>query len=205
MPSLGSDQLRQRFSQTVALHKSDATPYVSVALPINSLGDSVLCCAVSAWLRKDGRHWERRVATSILWQQLPDTAGLYMFLWLPDLELSVAEGTASRIWKLPCVLYVGEAGAGESNNTLRNRYKDEYAKYVEGDPEQLWSKAPSGRVPRKELLQRYLTLFPLEYWFLEVDDPAKVGPLERRLLQMLNPPLIRQHRARLLGHPQPAF
>jgi hypothetical protein len=156
-------------------------------------------------LKQGGRQWERRMATANLWQQLPNSPGLYMFLWLPGLEFLVADGTGPVPWRFPCVLYVGEAGAGQSKNTLRGRYKGEYSKLVDGDPEQLWTSRPRERRSRAELLKHYLTLFPLEYWFLEIDDPSQVAPLERRLLQLLNPPLVQQNRAQLVGKPEPAF
>jgi hypothetical protein len=35
----------------------------------------------------------------------------------------------------------------------------------------------------------YLTLEPLEYWYLVVTDKRKIGALERRLQEVFSPPL----------------
>ena len=205
MSSLGKDQLRQRFGKAVTLHQGDPSPYVTVHAPIALLGSEPLCTGLNEILKQGGRQWERRIATANLWEQLPSSAGLYMFLWMPELEFVVADGTGPVPWRFPWILYVGEAGAGESRNTLHERYKGEYSGILDGDPEQLWTSRLGRRPSRAELLKHYLTLFPLEYWYLEIDDHAQVAPLERRLLQMLNPPLVFQNRAQLVGKPEPAF
>jgi hypothetical protein len=202
--SLSSEEVRSRFRDTLAIHQADLSPLVYVHLPVQTLADVDGCQTMAEALTRFAGSWNRHVATPNLWQMLPATAGLYMFVWIPTLTLSVASGTSQMAHKMSFVLYIGEAGAGDSAGSLQQRYRAEYSRYVGGDPEQLWEQASPGKLKRQELLRRYLTLVPLEYWFLEVEDRRIIRSLERRLIRMINPPLVLQHRVGL-SPPRPAF
>jgi hypothetical protein len=68
----------------------------------------------------------------------------------------------------------------------------------------LWEDTPTES--REQRLSRYLTLRPLEYWFLILDDVRDIEVLERKLIRMLWPPLNRQHKRKLRpGKTVPAF
>ena len=94
------------------------------------------------------------------------------------------------------VLYVGQAG-GKTEGTIRARYEGEYAKYVDGDPEELWVK-PLNKLNRKQLLSRFLTLDPLEFWYCTTTDKRMINKLERDLIHIFNPPLNTQLKPDLL-------
>jgi hypothetical protein len=135
-----------------------------------------------------GSEWEIRVAQPDLYNQLPMESGLYMFVWKPELKFTAA--AKPKVRSFPWILYIGQAGADSSSNTLRSRYK-EYAKLMNGDPEDLFSRnAPANR---DERMSRYLRLRPLEYWWKEISDQSKILKLERALVTLLHPPLNSQH------------
>jgi hypothetical protein len=149
------------------------------------------------------QRWERRTATPDLGASLPDRRGVYMFVWRPSLVMPFEDGTSERSW---WVLYVGKAGTDEgTSDTVRSRYRSEYSRRVAGDVASLWSKNPAK--DRRERLERYLSMRPLEYWFLLVDSPRDVQALEKKMIRLLTPPLNVQHAGPRLrsGTPTPAF
>ncbi|MSO38006.1 MAG: hypothetical protein EXQ69_07120 [Acidimicrobiia bacterium] len=147
--------------------------------------------------------WERANAVDTLGSSLPDARGVYMFVWRPALVLPFEAGPPERFsW----VLYVGKAGReGGNDDTIKNRYLREYGRFVGGDVTALWNRDPPRY--REERLARYLTLRPLEYWFLLLNDPQDIHLLERKLILMLSPPLNTQGKGPHLtaGAPIPAF
>lgn len=159
------------------------------------------------WLNKNihhsGNKWERKVAVPTLWTQLPDEPGLYMFVWRPELALRFAATPLEErfFW----VLYIGKAGERDgTKSTIKNRYQQEYSKYVGQNASCLWDDTPAER--REQRLSRYLTLRPLEYWFLILDNIRDIEVLERKLIRMLRPPLNQQHGRKLRpGQTIPAF
>jgi hypothetical protein len=148
--------------------------------------------------------WEILKATKTAWRMVPDDPGLYMFIWRPTFEFEMAKpGTTPGVsW----VLYVGSAGARHSQNTLRKRYRQEYADLVGGDPDILWG-INGDAMTREKRLRRYLSLTPLQYWFTVVPDTAVIADLERRLFAMFAPPLnaIGSLRLRPAGEVKRAF
>ena len=168
--------------------------HLNFSLPVHTLIDAVHCSSISKLIHRNGAMWERHLATPTLGESLPDKKGLYMFVWKPQLKLEVENPrhTFQPSW----VVYVGKAGIdGGTHDTVRHRYQTEYSKYVGKDPSALWSSAASDS--RHERLSRYLTLRPLEYWFLPVMDPTQLHHLERSLIKIINPPANRQHGSRL--------
>jgi len=168
---------------------------------IELLMDNQFCSSIVRQVHKTGILWERKIAVDSLGYSLPDVTGLYMFVWRPTLEFRF---DASREAERLCwILYIGKAGTeGGSKDTIRNRYLSEYSKYVGKDPSCLWDqRTPTSREDR---LARYLTLRPLEYWFLEIDHIPDIPILERKLIRMMQPPLNRHHGPKIrLGKPVP--
>lgn len=185
----------------LALKHNEDSPYVEFRLPVNPLIDKPHCESISDVLGDAGTQWTVRKATKEAYGTLPRTGGLYMFVWRPDITFSLATAPPEK-QKFAYVLYVGKVGGVGSNNTLRDRYKAEYSRYVERDPKILWDRSTA--TGRAAVLRRYLTLIPLEYWYTEISDREKIDELERRLLWMFHPPLAQRHRARLAS-PQAAF
>lgn len=172
---------------------------------IARLLDHEACERVCRDLGENGARWERRKAVASLGRQLPDERGLYMFVWVPGIRFELAAEDMRR-HDLAWVLYVGKAGVEDGRvDTIRSRYTGEYSKFVARSPERLWE--PARATPtRSDRLARYLTLRPLEYWYIELSAVDRILELESTLLATLRPPLNTQTgpRARL-GTAAPAF
>jgi len=161
---------------------------------VSRLIDVQHCETVSKWLRNLGVKWERVAATPTLGDSLPDERGLYMFVWCPKLTLEF-DGPPHR-YQPSWVLYVGKAGVeGGTHDTIRQRYVSEYSKHVGRDPNCLWDTQTTDN--REARLSRYLSVRPLEYWHLVLPTVKDIEHLERTLIKIFNPPLNRQHGAKL--------
>jgi len=188
------------FAPLVRRYRDAHSPTLDINWALLRLLDRPLCEQLTTDLRSEGGPWEVHVATERTWEVVPEEPGLYAFLWRPPFAFDVAEN--KRPGDLAQVLYVGKAGASDSGQpttgNLRQRYK-EYVKYVRGDPEVLWK----GNEPRTrvQLLGRYLTLRPLEYWFTVVPRHSEIPHLEDRLIKLLNPPCNLQRLPRLVSLP----
>lgn len=186
--------------KVLARHREDPPPSLDFSLAIHHQLDQEFCTAVTEMLGENGASWEKLRATPTLWNQIPAECGLYMFVFESSLALE-AEDTAFRpAW----VLYVGRAGSAESTRTLKDRYKEEYSKYVSGSAENLWaSEYPRTRAQK---LSKYLTMFPLQYWFATIQNRAAIPDLEDRLIKLLSPPLNTHQQPRVRRHAEePAF
>jgi hypothetical protein len=180
-------------------------PAIEMVLSLSDLVDCAYCETVSDELHKNGRRWEVRKATPELWEQLPVKSGLYMFVLVPNLMLRRAH--PERADKLQYALYVGKAGSRPGQtSSLRSRYKADYRHYLGQDPDLLWSRvAPPRR--REDVLRKYLNLYPLEYWYLEIPETETIDRMEKSLIKLLNPPLNSQGKTKLrpIGKAVPAF
>jgi hypothetical protein len=176
---------------------------LTAVISLQDLLDADFCRNVSQELAKDGRAWEVRRATPDLWQHIPDAAGLYMFVLAPHLRLKMAHSEIET--GLPRALYVGRAGTVSGSGTLKARYRTEYKNYVACDPDRLWDETQT--LDRRGVLKKYLNLWPLQYWYLEIAERETIGRLETGLIKLLNPPLNSQGTAKLrpIGSAVPAF
>lgn len=166
--------------------------------------DDAFCKSIDKIVHSfDGAKWERRVAVSDLGPSLPDQRGLYVFVWKPSFAFRF--DTEPFVQQFAWILYIGKAGIeGGEHDTIRRRYLSEYRKYVGGDPSVIWAQEQATK--REDRLRTYLTLRPMEYWFLLLDHPPDIRVLERKLIRMFNPPLNQQHGIKMkLGKPEPAF
>jgi len=172
-------------------------------LSLQDLLDAQYCNSLTQDLAAGGRAWEVQRATPELWHQIPDKPGLYMFVLAPHLRLKMAHPETETT--LPRALYVGRAGSASGSGTLKSRYRSECKNYVCSDPDRLWEDVSGNE--RKLMLRKYLNLWPLQYWYLEVEERDKIARLETGLIKLLNPPLNAQGTARLrpVGLAGPAF
>jgi hypothetical protein len=176
---------------------------LTALLSLQDLLNAEFCKNVTQELAVGGRAWEVQRATPELWQQIPDRPGLYMFVFNPHLRLKMAHPETETA--LPRALYVGRAGSASGSGTLRARYRTEYKNYVCCDPDRLWEDVSGNE--RKHLLRKYLNLWPLQYWYLEIAERETIARLEKGLIKLLNPPLNYQGTAKLrpVGLAGPAF
>lgn len=192
-----------RLKATLVKRKHDPMPPIQLVLSLADLVDTSFCKSVSTELYADDRRWEVRLATPELWEQLPLKGGLYMFVLVPELTLMRAEPERGENFRY--VLYVGKAGSRPGQtSSLRSRYKAEYRHFLWQDPDLLWR---ADTRSREEVLRKYLNLYPLEYWYLEITDGETIDRLEKSLIKVLNPPLNIQGKTKLrpVGKPFPAF
>ncbi|WP_017963186.1 hypothetical protein [Rhizobium leguminosarum] len=192
---------QQSVREALARHRGKPAAALPINFPIYWQIDADLGKAITSDMAGVGSKWECKRATSNLTGAIPDESGVYMFVFKSHytLEVDMAEQFTPK-W----VLYVGRAGDGKSTQTLRSRYRGEYRKYIGGAIDSLWSDPPPKG--RAQVLGRYLAIWPLEYWYLVVDDREKIPSLEDRLIKLFAPPLNRigQLKAKL-GETRPAF
>ena len=197
-----SDMNDQELGDVLAKYRDEVAPSLSFQPSISHLMDSPYCKSVDRLLHQSLR-WERRTAVDTLGPSLPSVTGLYMFVWRPVLTIRFAAEPAVEqpFW----VLYIGKAGREcATHDTIRDRYVSEYKLYVGKDPSCLWeNRQPTTRSSRLAL---FLTLRPLEFWFLELTNVRDIAILEKKLIKLLRPPLNYQHGAVVRpGKPVPAF
>ncbi len=186
---------------SISRHADDEPASINFSPPVRYLQDETYCQTLHKDFEALGEAWERRKATPDLWSQLPETSGLYMFIWVRNNILGNVENI--RTFSFNWCLYVGQTGAG-STNTLRARYKQEYAKYISNaNPENFWPNI--FLKDRKKLLQRLLSLYPIDYWYVSISDQNKIANLESRLIKLLNPPGNQRGLAVRPQAPQQAF
>jgi len=187
--------------RTLAKYRENPAVGLNFTFPISWQMDEDACRAITDELKSHGTKWECRKAVPSLHNSIPAKTGIYMFSFHSKLSLDLAsEDQFIPSW----VLYIGRAGSKSSERTLKERYRSEYAKYVGGDLEELWSDAhPSCRA---DLMKRYLCIYPLQYWYSVVEDRTKIEYLEERMIRYLSPPLNRVGRPRVrVLEPKPAF
>lgn len=191
------------FVQLVHKFRDEPASLLVFEPSIEILIDSVHCEWMNKNIHQSGSKWERMLAVPNLWSQLPDERGLYMFVWRPGLALQFA--SAPQEERFCWVLYIGKAGEKDAvRDTIRHRYQQEYSKYVGQNATCLWDETPAES--REQRLSRYLTLRPLEYWFLTLTDVRDIELLEKRLIRTLRPPLNQQYGPKLRpGKTVPAF
>ena len=179
MPAISSMEARVR--DTLARHREDPPAGIPSVLPIHHQMDRQFCEVVTKDLAKYCTHWETRLATPTLWQQLPAECGVYMFVFASSLSIQLTSEAFSPAW----VLYVGRAGSANSTRTIKDRYKGEYCKFVGGDPEVLWKGAAPNR--REDRLAYFLAIYPLKFWYATVADRDQIPMIEDRLIKLLAP------------------
>jgi hypothetical protein len=194
-----------RLNKALERHRDDDPPRLDFSVPLDRLMDAAHCRTLEDDIQQvaaDG--WEVVKATPTAWRMIPASPGLYMFVWQPAFELHVATAPSGRI-TFPWVLYVGKAGDGINRNTLKSRYKDEYASLVGADPEVLWSTRPP--TSRQARLTRFLSIVPLQFWYCAIEDGSAIHALEKRLFTLFAPPLntAGSPRLRPVGKAGPAF
>jgi hypothetical protein len=181
------EEKRAAIQGVLASKRGISAPALKLSLPVEILCDFEHCKAVSERLEQFEFRWEVAPAVPGLGETLPESSGLYMFVWVPVFSLILAKSEREKNY-FSHVIYVGKTGGADSTGTLKDRYNREYKKFVGECSSVLWE--PDGISSRDKLLRRYLTLFPLEFWHLEFtnDNKNEIDELESTLIKILNPP-----------------
>lgn len=188
-------------TDAIALNRDSKVAVPDFRFPLLPSIDEAHCSAWGRQLTSLGTAWEVRKATPELWNQIPSSAGLYMFVWKIPVGFTVDSLDKPHYFRH--LLYCGQAGGGTSRNTLKQRYKAEYAHYLKGDPSALFD--ADTPTDRKAWLGRWLLLQPLEYWWTEVEDKVHLSGMEKELIRILAPPLNTQHKILRVATRRPAF
>lgn len=189
----------KEFAQEVNRLRHRKADELSFLPPLECLLDEEHSRAVFDHIRDNTCHWEQYLATPRLGRSLPKSPGVYMFVWRPAVRFDFSTDAHDLTW----ILYVGATG-GTSGATIRRRY-DEYKRYVAGCPRQLWDNTVP--LDRRKRLTKFLSLRPLYFWCIALDDRAAIEDTERALIKLLNPPLNVQHASirATPGNPEPAW
>lgn len=188
--------------RALAKHRGQPSPALRIDFPIDWQMDADLGEVLSKDLRDLGSKWEIRRATPTLGDMIPAKAGLYMFVFRSYFQMPLASdaGIHTPAW----VLYVGRAGNASTAGTLKDRYRREYANFVCGNLDFIWQDQQGES--RSDRLNRCLSIWPLEYWYVVVEQKEKICSLENRLIKLFAPPLNRNGKLRpSSGGPKPAF
>ena len=173
-------------SDLIDLNAGDAGRPLTWEVPAGLLLDRPRCRMIQLLVSRaavDGA-WEVLPATLASASSVPRCPGIYMFVWSPALSLMRSEPHQNE--QLRFILYVGKAGGNDSASTLQTRFRS-YTSYFGSNPELLWSTEPLRS--RSSRMKCFLSLEPLEYWFLACDSASNIDEIEARLLSVLNPPI----------------
>ena len=176
-----------RLKEKLSLYKGECSPFLDHRIRLAHLLDEDHCVTLMDNIYSTYGKWIVKTATESLYEYLPREPGLYMFVWAPRLDLKKEACKDSALYNL--VLYIGQAGAGGTSGNLKDRYKDGYSSFITGDPKSLWDDRTTQTRCREDLLRKYLTIRPLEYWYIVVDDTDNLSFYEKRLINVLSPPL----------------
>lgn len=133
--------------------------------------------------------WEVLVASQSIVNRIPETPGIYMFIWKPYFKLINDKGSCEFRY----VLYVGQANSETSN--LRTRFRSDYYDFIKNCPDSIWDKIEYEN--REQRLKKYLNLWELEYWFCSItnsDDFKKIDKYEKELIETLGPMINDMHK-----------
>ena len=138
--------------------------------------------------------WEKINANSSSASLIPETYGLYMFVWKPFMKIA----SNGEDFSFRYILYVGKANEGDS--TLRSRYSGEYKNFIKQDPSSVWKDMKLDF--RSDKLTKYLNLWDIEYWFCPItnsDFIAKISGYEKELIELFCPPINDQYKPKTSG------
>lgn len=195
------------FDRLVLVNRYNEPEPLKLSLPLGQLLDKAWCTQMSRSVMTQF-EWTICEATNSLADQLPEKSGLYMFVWrIPFPFPSTKLG--KHFFRM--IVYIGQAGAQNSGNTLQQRYRQEYASIVGQNPDAIWqTESPT----RKDRLKRALNLRDLEFWYHDsVPGTSLLLEFERTLIDLFRPTantqgIGTQDAPRLqakLGHAIPAF
>ena len=190
MTLLNDDEYRN----VIEGHQDNLAISLDTALNLPWLLSHVRCDALIREIQAVGSHWECFPANRELADHLPNLPGVYLFVWRPKIEFDF--GAHAKRERLMYPLYVGKAGIqGGTFDTIRNRFRQDYQRFMQKSPAVLWDTTNPPR-SREDRLRCFLSLRPLEYWYLPVEDRSlveRVESIERRLLALLSPPINNHH------------
>ena len=149
-------------------------------------------------LQSEFGAWNSRHAGRSVKRILPETPGIYMFVWSPNAPFNVINGEAISVSRpFSSVMYVGIA-----EDSIYRRY-DEYFRILQmRRPEYLFEVEDTSRDGR---LQKYLSIYPLQFWWAPLSSRNQrrlnnrrsrvsfLKNIEERVIKFFNPPVNVQH------------
>lgn len=176
---------------------SDSCP-LELYFPMEFLQDENFFTALSEDIDVCGEGWEKISSISAsTYKSLPDSKGVYMFIWRPGFSLECHNDTADFRY----VVYVGSAASGGSS--ILKRFNNDYKNEINTCPSVHWTEnMPSNRAAR---LKKVLNLGRLELWYVTMDKatPEQISDIEKRLIKLFNPPGNKAFKAPLRAKLEP--
>jgi len=161
---------------------SDSTP-LELYFPMEFLQDENFFNALHEDIDICGDGWEKiSNLNSASYKSLPDSKGVYMFIWRPGFSIECHNDSADFRY----VVYVGSASNGDSS--ILKRFNSDYKNEINKCPSIHWTEnMPSDRASR---LRKVLNLGQLELWYVTMDqaNPEQILDIEKRLINLFNPP-----------------
>jgi hypothetical protein len=180
----------QALRKSILDHFGKRAPSVVFEIPPDRLVNKEYCENLSDEIFKKLK-WEVLLASQSIVDRIPETPGLYMFIWKPYFKLSIEKGD----YEFRYVLYIGQANSDTSN--LRTRFRSDYIDFIKSYSDSIWDKVEPNN--REQRLKKYLNLWELEYWFCSItnrEDLEKIDKLEIELIETLGPLINDMHRSK---------
>jgi hypothetical protein len=143
--------------------------------------------------------WESFPLSTSVYKVMPDTPGLYMYVWSPEALQFPTDHDPLQFQK---ILYIGQAAT-----SLQRRFAGEYKNIIEKVSPSLWWSKDENEL-RSNRLARLFSLSPTRVWFCRIkseESLALIDNLETRLISLINPPGNQQRKLRAVGLPQPIW
>jgi hypothetical protein len=168
------------------VNRDNAPDPLELCLPLDRALDESWCKQTAGSIF-GLKKWSRFPATPETGPHIPEKAGIYMFVWKCKFNIPI-EGKEDFNFRY--VLYVGKAGGEDASGSLRKRYESGYSRAIGANPELIWKRDARSR---DDLLNRFLNLKDLEFWFVEVGNIEYLEFHEMTLIKLFNPPANTQH------------
>ncbi|MEF1205326.1 hypothetical protein [Photobacterium damselae] len=167
----------------LARYKTSESCPLELYYPMEFLQDLRFCNTLNEDISQCGDGWEKISSVSAASSRIiPDSKGIYMFIWKPDFCLEHDNNTINFRY----VVYIGSASKGVSS--ILKRFNNDYKNVINQNFSVHWTEnKPSNRDSR---LKKVLNLNSLEYWYITMDHATseQILDIEKRLICLFNPP-----------------
>jgi len=175
------------------------TKVLAESCPVDRIQNEAFWKNLQVDLSRHCSPWESFPLSKKIYKVMPDTPGLYMYVWSPEALQFRTDHDPLQFQK---ILYIGKAA-----NSLQKRFSGEYRSIIEKANPSLWWSRDENEL-RNTRLARLFSLSPARVWFCRIksnESLAFIDNLETRLISLINPPGNQQRKLRAVGLPQPIW
>ena len=186
---------------TILSQNLGALPTKSLAesYPVDRIQNEDFWKNLHSDLSKHFSPWESFPLSRNTYRFMPDTPGLYMYVWNPTALKFQTDHEPLQFQK---ILYIGK-----TSTSLLKRFTGEYRTIIENASPSLWWSKDESEL-RHVRLSRIFSLSPTRVWFCRIKSNESlplIDNLETRLISLINPPGNQQRKLKAVGHPQPIW